>query len=115
MIRSLKPESLALKFLMEQNILNKLSEVGGTGTESGTLLGDIFRAAEKTSAILQSITNLGILGQSDNSTTENAFLDDPEVKGGSHSGMLFEESARGFKQFFDSKERKLFLCVHTLV
>jgi len=69
-----------------QNILNKLSEIGGTGTESGTILGDLFRAAEKTSAIIQSITNLGLLSQSED-TQESIGPDEAELKA-SQSGTL---------------------------
>ena len=72
--------------LLLQNILNKLSEVGGTGTESGTILGDLFRAAEKTSAIIQSITNLGLLTQSEDS--QEGFAPEEADAKVSHSGIV---------------------------
>nr|XP_018672447.1 dynein heavy chain 6, axonemal-like [Ciona intestinalis] len=53
------------KTALIQNILSKLKAVGGSGTDAGTILGDVFRYNEKTSAILQNIANLGILNQSE--------------------------------------------------
>ena len=50
------------------------------GTDSGTILGDVFRASEKTSAIIQSITNLGLLGQNEDSQGESLLPDEVDGK-----------------------------------
>ncbi|XP_076809994.1 dynein axonemal heavy chain 6-like [Clavelina lepadiformis] len=75
------------KTALLQNILNKLSEAGGLGTDSGTILGNIFNASEKTSALLQNIASLGLLNQNDDEPA-SAALRSEELGSKSKPGVI---------------------------
>lgn len=52
-----------------QNLLNRLNKPNGINTQPGTVLGDIFHSADRASAILQNITNLGLISSKQTSVT----------------------------------------------
>ncbi|KAL5008122.1 hypothetical protein ScPMuIL_013703 [Solemya velum] len=50
------------KTAIVENMLSRLRREGGTGTKSGTVLGDIFSFSDKHTSLLESISNLTKLG-----------------------------------------------------